>query len=87
MTGVGDGIIGFDIISNGVIYKVKSLSKAKNIEKLAKSKKSDFTKVKANRISATDFLISKAKIAFISLKKFFTKAPTYVISIQNVTNN
>lgn len=76
MTGVGIDIISFDIVGNGVICKkVKSLSKTKNIEKLSKSKKSDFTKAKSNGIFATDFLISKAKIVFISLKKFFTKAP------------
>lgn len=47
-------------ISNSSIgMKVKNLLKVNNIEKLAKFKKSDFTKTKTNRDSETHFLFLK----------------------------
>lgn len=50
-----DGSVGANIIGK----KFKNLLKAKNIKKLAKSKKSDFLKTKANQVFGTGFLILK----------------------------
>lgn len=50
-----NGSVGTNIIGK----KFKNLSKAKNIKKLAKSKKSDFLKTKANQVFRTGFLILK----------------------------
>lgn len=56
-----------------LIKKSKIYQKPK-IEKLAKSKKSNFTKVKVNRALKTDFFTLKARVIFIQLRKAFIKA-------------
>lgn len=57
-------IVGGKIGDNIVGRKVKNLLIAKNIKKLAKSKKSNFAKAKANKAFRTSFLIIKVKLAF-----------------------
>ena len=52
------------IVSGIIGGKIKNLSKTKNINKLAKSKKLNFTRAKVDEVSRTDFLTPKAKIAF-----------------------
>lgn len=49
-------------INNNIIDKVKNLSKAKNVKKLAKYKKQ---KLKVNRIFEIGFFITKIRLAFI----------------------
>lgn len=63
------------IISGIIDRKIKNLSKAKNIKKLAISKKSNFIRAKVNEVSKTDFLTPKTRVAFTQLRKTFTKAP------------
>ena len=60
-----------EIDSSKIGKNIKTLS---IILKLAKSKKSDLLEVKTN-FSKTDFLIFKAKNAFIHLRNVFIKAP------------
>ena len=56
--------------------KIKNLSKAKNLEKSAKSKKPDVAKAKnSNGASEKDFLTPEARFAFTRLRKTFTEAP------------
>lgn len=55
VTGVGSNIID---------EKIKNLSQAKNINKLAKSKKTDFTKAKTKRAFGMEFFTPKAIVAF-----------------------
>lgn len=72
-------------VSSGIGKKIKNLSKAKIINKLAKSKKLDFIKAKINRAPKTDFFTNKANVAFKQLKKVFIKPLIFVILIQNIT--
>lgn len=69
--------VGGDVNSNIVVKKVKNLLKTKNIEKLVKFKKSDFTKTKTNKVSKTGFCTFEAIIAFTQLKKNFIKAQIF----------
>lgn len=64
MTSIRDSVVG---------KKIKILSKAKNIKKSAESKKSDFIKAKTKGVSKTDFVTSKARVAFTQMKKTFIK--------------
>lgn len=70
----GVGIVGSD-------KKIENLSKAKIIQKLTKSKKSDSAKAKklnpTNRAFKTGFSIPKAQKSFNNRQKLFTKVPIF----------
>ncbi len=63
----GDGDVG---------GKTTNLSKAKNLEKLSKSKKPDFANTKnSNGASGKDFYTPEARFACTRLRKTFTESP------------
>lgn len=76
-----------NLSSIGIGKKMKNLLKAKNFEKLTKSKKP--AKTKAKKTFKTRFFIFKARVTFIYLRKVFTKIiicyhfdPEYYIQIK-----